>query len=215
MSHGAPACVGTDVRSLTTLLWLTLLALVVNDASATEDRTPDRLETPRAAEVSPRPTLLGYLPSYRDLPERLPRGLTHLIYAFAIPTDTGRLEPLTHPEHLHALRKLCDRQGIKLGILVGGWMDGDDSAFEMLSASQSARRAFVNDTMALTREFDLDGVELDWEYPDPNRSEDHFAALVAALATELHGQDRFLGLSLPALGAHAAAYRLTALERAD
>lgn len=203
------------MQYLTIFLWITLLFSTVTDVSAAESRSTARGDTPRAAQVSPRPTLLGYLPSYRGLPDRLPRGLTHLIYAFAIPTSDGHLAPLAQPEQLRTLRQLCDRQRVKLGILIGGWMDGDDSAFETLSASQSARQALVGDTMALIREFDLDGVELDWEYPDPNRSEDNFAALVAALAKALHGKDKFLGLSLPALGPHAAAYRLSALERAD
>lgn len=169
----------------------------------------------QADQTTPPPTLLGYLPSYREVPEQLPERLTHLIYAFAIPNDDGNLEPIENPEHLRALRALCDRHNVKLGLLVGGWMAGDDSAFEILSASEATRRTFVGEIQTLINHFDLDGIELDWEYPDENRSELYFSQLVAALAAELHQREKFLGLSLPALGNHAAAYRLSALERAD
>ncbi|MFB1001302.1 MAG: glycoside hydrolase family 18 protein, partial [Pseudomonadales bacterium] len=108
---------------------------------------------------------VGYLPHYRQVPQQLPTHLTHAIYAFVLPHPNGRLDPLPVPENFSLFKRRANSIGAKVGILVGGWNEGDDSAFETLAASSVTRTRFVKSVIALLQLHDIDGVDLDWEFP--------------------------------------------------
>jgi chitinase len=93
-----------------------------------------------------------------------PEKLTHLNYSFAH-IDAGRAL-LDQPGVADDLRKLraLKQQNPKLKVLVsvGGWLaDG----FSDAALTESSRRTFATSAVALLREYTLDGVDLDWEYP--------------------------------------------------
>ena len=71
---------------------------------------------------------VGYLPHYRQVPQQLPNHLTHAIYAFVLPHPDGTLEPFPITENFLLFKRRANAIGAKVGVLVGGWNDGDDSA---------------------------------------------------------------------------------------
>lgn len=100
-----------------------------------------------------------------DIPAAL---LTHINYAFAhIDPDTGKLL-LPKPERdlacLAELRQLrLENPHIKLIISVGGW---DGSLYFSDAASTAERREiFAQSCLDMIQEHELDGVDIDWEYP--------------------------------------------------
>jgi GH18 family chitinase len=137
--------------------------------------------------------VIGYLPG-RSVDTTSIRFdlLTHINFAFAIPAKNGGgLEALRNADKLQALVKKAHAEDVKVFISIGGWSigdgGGDDSRFHRLAQNAEERTYFVVKTMELVRRFDLDGVDVDWEYPDiENRSAEDNVLLMRQLGDSLH-----------------------------
>ena len=147
--------------------------------------------------------VIGYFPSWRQLEGVRYRELTHINYAFAFPTPDGQLRPLPNPDRLAAIVRGARAHGVKVAISVGGWHGGDDSAFETLAADPAARAVFVEELAALVERHGLDGVDMDWEYPDPGESAGHNVLLMKELRARL-GPDRLLTAAVVGHGEQGA-----------
>ena len=77
-------------------------------------------------------------------------------------------------------------------IAIGGWNDGNDSGFEQMAANAGARTTFVNNVVNLVNQYNLDGVDIDWEYPDPGTSGNNFTALMSQLSSAMHSRGKLL-----------------------
>lgn len=130
--------------------------------------------------------VVGYLPAWRGtLDTTQLHYLTHVAYAFAQPTASGGLEPLPHPTRLHQLVRQAHRAKVQVLLSVGGWHDGDHSAFDAVGASPALTRALAAALTQVTLDYQLDGIDLDWEHPDAATAPG-YAALLHELATRLH-----------------------------
>ncbi|HLF01272.1 MAG TPA: glycosyl hydrolase family 18 protein [Anaerolineales bacterium] len=109
--------------------------------------------------------------------------LTHLNYAFLIPNADGTFERLNNPWKLKKILELAHAQNVQVLISVGGW--GWDAEFETLAADSAARAAFVQNLTAFVAEYNLDGADIDWEYPDPGDSARNFLALMIEMRAAL------------------------------
>jgi chitinase len=93
-----------------------------------------------------------------------PEKLTHINYAFgridgnrALLDKPGVADDLAR---LHALKKQNPQLAVMVSI--GGWTaDG----FSDAALTESSRHTFARSVVALLKQYDLDGVDLDWEYP--------------------------------------------------
>ncbi len=147
--------------------------------------------------------VIGYFPSW-VAPEGVRyRELTHINYAFAFPEPDGRLRPLPHPDRLAAIVRGARAHGVKVALSVGGWHGGDDSAFEVLAANPAARAVFVEALGALVEQHGIDGVDMDWEYPDAGESARHNVTLMKELRARL-GPQRLLTAAVVGDGAQGA-----------
>ena len=117
--------------------------------------------------------------------------LTHINYSFAIPAkDSGYLMPINNPERLQGLVKKAHSHNVEIFLSIGGWGIGDgggnDTRFHKLAESEPYRNNFVKSTMQMVRQYNLDGVDVDWEYPDSShRSADDFILLMKELRDSL------------------------------
>ena len=115
--------------------------------------------------------VVGYMPSWAgDVNVIQYNKLTHINYAFALPTWDGGLQPLENAWKLQSLVSLAHARNVKVCIAVGGWNNGDDGAFESLAANATYRTNFVNALIGMVNQYGLDGVDMDWEYPDNGAS---------------------------------------------
>lgn len=97
--------------------------------------------------------------------------LTHVIYAFLIPQKDGSLVEFSKPEQLKELVVQAHNDGAKVFIAVGGWSyEGNplQPVFEEVSESDETRKLLIENICAFVEEYNLDGVELDWEHPNKN-----------------------------------------------
>ena len=163
----------------------TFLALVLVAGSAAAS----------AAEPA-RPATIAYVfPRDRVLEPHQIRAdkLTHVNFAFAnvvggrvvegSPRDADNLKVLTGLRQYHP--------HLKILVSVGGWTWS--KGFSDAALTAKSRRVFVASAVDFVRRHDLDGFDVDWEYPglpgddNPHRPEDkeNFTTLMAALRAAL------------------------------
>ena len=128
------------------------------------------------------------------------RQLTHVNYAFVIPRADGTLFEIANTWKLEGYVERAHEHGGQVLISVGGW--GWDDEFERLASAEATRATFVGEVVALVEAFDLDGADIDWEYPDPGASSEAFTALMTELRDALPA-DRLLTAAVAALGPNA------------
>ncbi|WP_440054703.1 glycosyl hydrolase family 18 protein [Pseudoalteromonas sp. T1lg65] len=145
--------------------------------------------------------IVGYFPSWQGSVDDIQFDkLTHINYSFLLPNADGTLKPLENLDKMTALVTAAHGQGVKVGIAIGGWNGGDDSAFETFANSAQGRTRFVQEVMAFVVRHNLDGVDMDWEYPDPGASAENYALLMKELGQALHQENKFLTAAVVALG---------------
>lgn len=161
-----------------------------------------------------------YVPSIP--PEKIPVDvLTHINFSFAIPAKTGdTLMPLGNPEALHKLVKYMHQHKKEVFISIGGWGigdgGGDDTRFHKMAERAEGRHTFVKNVMAFVKNYQVDGVDLDWEYPDEDTpSADHYVALVNELGDALHAQGKKLTAAVISYGKKGYGMKKEALDKMD
>ena len=119
--------------------------------------------------------------------------LTHVNYAFADIRDGKVVEGFARDaENFKALGAVRARHPhLRLLVSVGGWTWS--GGFSDMAATAEGRRRFVESAVDFVRRHDLDGFDVDWEYPglpgagNPHRPEDkeNFTALMSELRSAL------------------------------
>jgi chitinase len=151
---------------------------------------------PQAGPSAPRPAVIGYLFPQDTVidPARLAADqLTHVNYAFANIRDGQVVEGFAHDAENFKVLAGVRRQHPHLRVLVsvGGWTWS--GGFSDAALTAESRRRFVASAIDFVRRHDLDGFDVDWEYPglrgngNVHRPEDkeNFTALMAELRTAL------------------------------
>lgn len=173
------------------------------------------------------PRVVAYVMGRAELPPISPEKLTHINYAFAKVSDAGEihLPNPSAPAHLAQLRQLKVRSpSLKVLLAVGGW--GADG-FSDAALTGASRERFARSAVAMLRRHQLDGIDLDWEYPGQpgpgikHRPEDreNFTLLLESLRRHLDalsaeqgrtGADRYLLTIASAAGDY---FRHTEMDR--
>lgn len=112
--------------------------------------------------------------------------LTHVNYAFLLPKVSGELKTFGSPAHLQRTVTLAHAANVQVLISVGGW--GWDEEFEELAAGEDTRATFVREVVKFVAEYELDGADIDWEYPDAGTSSENFLLLMRELRAALPAQ---------------------------
>lgn len=130
--------------------------------------------------------------------------LTHINYAFANIKDGKIVEGAANDrENYRILHGLKGRNPhLKVLASVGGWTWS--GGFSDMALTRESRRRFIESTVQFIRTHELDGIDLDWEYPglpgygNPHRQEDkqNFTALLKELRTNLNREGKRLGRHL-------------------
>ncbi|MDO6527847.1 glycosyl hydrolase family 18 protein [Motilimonas sp. 1_MG-2023] len=160
--------------------------------------------------------VVGYFPSWQGSTAEVQyEKLTHINYSFLLPNADGSLKPIDAPQTLIDLVSRAHAENVKVGIAIGGWNGGNDSAFETLSADPTARANFISNVMAFINQYDLDGVDMDWEYPDPGQSAKRYTLLMDELSKALKPQGKFLTAAVVAYGNTGAGVETEVFEDID
>lgn len=137
-------------------------------ASAPAPKAP-AAPAPRAIPADKK-FLMGYYPNWAHYSgftaEKIPyEYLTHILYAFYITDASGNLansDPLDG-ENFRKLVKLSHEKGVKVLLSIGGASQSE--GFKGMAKSDGARANFVKNCLKVAEELQLDGIDLDWEFP--------------------------------------------------
>jgi chitinase len=143
------------------VLALTLLAVLSGQGlSFAETALAETLLTQTRDEDSSR-VFVGYV--YRR-PRKIDFGLyTHLCHAFVVADENGKIRQ--NPScPSHELVADAHQNGVRVLISLGGW--GWDKQFAAIVSKPEAEKRYVTAVMAIVDDYDYDGIDLDWEYPD-------------------------------------------------
>lgn len=173
-----------DIFGKPSIVNLLLLLLFLLVGCVSSPPTPTPIPTPAPTPIPPPPfRIIGYITD-DVIVETLPFDrVTHLNYAFATPNDDGSFNGVLNGWKLKKVVELAHAQTVQVLLSVGGW--GYDSQFEQLAANPETRAVFVSGLVAYYHEYELDGLDIDWEYPDPGPSADNFLALMSELRAAL------------------------------
>lgn len=150
-----------------------------------------------------------YFPNYsvyarKFFPEDItnPGRFTHILYAFAkiaadgtvalsdpwadleLPVDNANPaedQPLGCIERLQLLKK--ESPGLQILLSVGGW--GYRENFKLPSGNVVGRERFARSAVDLVSAHKLDGLDIDWEYPESEEQGENFHDLLKAIRVQL------------------------------
>ena len=160
-------------RKIRSLLFVAILLVAANNANAFK--------------------VVGYLePWYPNVEDSLLYTyLTHINYSFLIPTASGGITPdWSNTTQLDDLVTRAHAAGKKVLVSVGGWNGGDDSAFHTIAASSSLRTTFITNLYNYVIAHNLDGVDIDWEFP--GGAESNFVTLMGELSARMKPAGKLL-----------------------
>jgi chitinase len=184
---------------------LLLAALMVScSTAATPAQAPEPTAAPTMTSIPSTPFIILAYATDGIFANIIPyQQLTHINYAFLIPNSDGTFASINNAWKLKQIVEIAHKHNVQVSIAVGGW--GWDAQFEEMAATPETRSAFVQNLKAFIDEYQLDGADIDWEYPDPGPSSQNFLALIQELRTAMpdkllttavvsHGDSNGLGI---------------------
>lgn len=153
--------------------------------------------------------VVGYLPSYRSvstIPDVKFRMTNVVVYAFYAVNSTGTLTPPSSPSStLVAVRDKARANNAKVFL---GINDGTAGNFKNMASTAAGRNNFIRDVMNTVRANNLDGVDIDWEFPSTSDGTDlTFTALMKELSDSLHRDGRYYLSAAITAGKYAGGIR--------
>ncbi|KAK0468166.1 glycoside hydrolase family 18 protein [Desarmillaria tabescens] len=144
--------------------------------------SPQSPETVSSETDSPpqRPLVMAYYPSWAD-DEYSPDKINYTLYdwidfAFAIPDCNFDLTwDSEAPDLLARLVKAARAGGTKVKLSIGGWTGSH--CFSGAVSDETSRNAFVSNIVGLYNKYNLDGIDIDWEYPGRRGESDNQVSL--------------------------------------
>jgi chitinase len=108
--------------------------------------------------------VIAYAMGRTDFSRIHPEKLTHINYAFGLVNTNGEAFIRTNAaSHLAQLQALKSRNpNLKIILSIGGW--GADN-FSDAALTDESRKKFGESCLRILKQFALDGIDLDWEYP--------------------------------------------------
>lgn len=161
------------------------------------DNVPIDASIPRDTELTDF-KVVGYYPSWK--PDKLQsvdfNVVTHVCYAFAIPTADGGLRDLENSETVAALIRSAHENGAKVLLSVGGWSYNDaplENVFMAATSTDAGVNRLAENILAMCEQYGFDGVDMDWEHPRVDGgSAKQYESLMLALSEPLHARGKLL-----------------------
>ena len=148
--------------------------------------------------------IFSYVTSWsQDLPD--PFSITHLSYAFATIGDDFKSIAIKNEEKFKEIVRLKEiNPELKVLLSIGGWGAGN---FSEMALSTESRGAFINSAMNVVRRYNIDGLDIDWEYPgsslgnitSSNNDKSNFTKLIKQIRDSI-GELRLLSFASPSYG---------------
>lgn len=169
------------------------LSAVILFTGCKKDKPTDP-SPPENPDIHPPPKLgfmvVSYFPYYRDVneyPDRMFRMCDVINYAFAHVNASHQIT-ISEPGVFNAVYQKAKANDAKVFLSVAG----ESSFFASMSSTAGGRTIFIEDVMRKVRQYKLDGIDIDWEYPRSNDGTDEsYALLMKQLSDSLHVDGKY------------------------
>lgn len=156
--------------------------------------------------------VVGYFPSYRilsEVPDVKFRMTNVVVYAFYGVNTSGTLSAPTSPSaSLIGVRDKARTNNAKVFLGINDGSGDGKTNFKNMAATATGRNNFVKDVMNTVRQNNLDGVDVDWEYPTTADGTDAtFTLLMKELSDSLHRDARYYLSAAITAGKYAGGIR--------
>jgi GH18 family chitinase len=141
--------------------------------------------------------LAVYFPDYRYQEGVKPPmyGTTNLILFSAKPNHDGSVDfSRVSPSMIQMAKTARLAPPLQVTFCVGGWGRGD--LFAKAVSTPENRARFAASLASFCEKYDLDGVDIDWEFPEGKEQHSDFTMFLTALSARLHASDRILTVAL-------------------
>ena len=188
---------------------VTLLA-VLTLLAACSKKNPLTDDTNNPPTIAPPPDfgfkVIGYMPNYRD-PATIPDvkfRMTNVVnYAFATVNSSG-IPVVNNPSRFQLVVNKVKANNAKIFISV----NGNTTNWKAMAATATGRNTFIKSLMGILRQYQLDGADIDWEFPSTADSTDvTYTAMMKELSDSCHlGSKYYLTAAITA-GKYSGSYR--------
>jgi len=156
--------------------------------------------------------VVGYFPSYRniaDVPDVKFKMTNTVVYAFFGVNASGTLSAPTSPSTtITALAAKAKANNAKILIGINDGTGDGKTNFKSMAATAVGRNNFIKDVMSKVRQYNLDGVDMDWEFPSTSDGTDAtFTLMMKELSDSLHRDGRYYLTSAITAGKYAGGIR--------
>lgn len=145
--------------------------------------------------------VVGYFTSWNeeiDIEKLKYEYLTHINYAFLIPKSDGSIVNLDKVK-ITKLINYAHKNNVKVYISVGGWCYEDkklDTTFKKICDNKDTLDLFINNIIKLVKDFNFDGVDMDWEYPTEKYIK-QYEYMLFNLKESLSKENKGLSIAIP------------------
>ena len=187
------------MKALRNTFYSTIIIILLAGFSIRESDDPNQIN------------VMGYYMAPRDnyQPQNLPLDkLTHIIFSFTEVIDNEmKFRNFASGEKLALLvDQKASHPDLKVMIACGGW--GGSGGFSDMAATSENRKIFVESVIKFIEEYNLDGLDMDWEYPgmygagNPYKPEDreNFTSLMKELREAMDTTGKKLLLTFASAG---------------
>jgi chitinase len=124
--------------------------------------------------------IIGYIPEYRTLDPLWGNCLTDIIFFSLGPMangtlDTGRL----NPSILETMQEIKRTYGTRIHVSLGGYGRSDN--FSAVVTNPQLRNTFLENLVDFAAEYDLDGIDFDWEFPETPSEIDGYVEMLSEI----------------------------------
>ncbi len=156
--------------------------------------------------------VVGYFPSYRniaDVPDVKFRMTNVVVYAFFGVNASGTLTaPASPATTIDALLTKARTNNAKVFMGINDGSGDGRTNFKNMAATATGRNNFIKDVMNKVRQYNLDGVDMDWEFPTTSDGTDAtFTLMMKELSDSLHRDARYYLSTAITAGKYAGGFR--------
>lgn len=119
--------------------------------------------------------------------------ITHVNYAFAIPTREGKLRKLEQEKLAKKLINEAHKHKVKVLLSIGGWSYNNvelEPVFKEATNTKKKREKLAKSILSMCKKYDFDGIDMDWEHPRTDTTKNQYEAFMLYLGKKLHSQNK-------------------------
>ena len=139
--------------------------------------------------------------------------VTHVVYAFLAPNSNGSLQSVPDLSRMQSIISAGHAAGVKVMISC----QTPAATWGALAINSGYVTTFVNNMVNFCNQYNLDGVDIDWEFPSPapSTSATDYANLMSKLGTALHNDGKLLTAAVASWGSEASGVTSSVFSSVD